>query len=313
MTREIVSFLGVPMGLGGDILRPVAKRLRSHPQLGLFALRCIPDHKRLIEVKPIGSLAIQNRRHRGYWLRDPIDHEQFPLGVLRQCVRESDIVWDVGANIGMYSRFEIQAFGASHVCAFEPMQDNLQLLRQNVELGGITDRVTIVPVALGDRDTRMNLQVDDMQSATAVLDVVTGGKPSEGRANVGLPPKTEVVQVRSLDSVLAEGELPEPTILKIDVEGAEALVLRGAEAFLKRTDALLMVELHGIEPGRDVGRYLANLGYTMRGRVRADVHPSQYVPVDDALLDGLTRHYDLQFIVASQDPARVPESVELFS
>jgi FkbM family methyltransferase len=301
------------LGLGGHILRPVARRLRSHPQLGLLALRCIPDHQRLIEVKPIGSLAIRNRRHRGYWLRDPLDHEQFPLGLLRQCVRESDVIWDVGANIGMYSRFEIQAFGASHVCAFEPMQGNLSLLRRNIELGGIADRVTIVPIALGDQDMRMKLQVDDMQSATAVLDVVTGGKPSEGRANVGLPPKTEEVQVRRLDSLLAEGNLPEPTILKVDVEGAEVLVLRGAEAFLKRSDALLMVELHGIDPGRDVARYLMELGYTMRGRVRAEIDSSGYVPVDEALLGRLTRHYDLQFIVACRDPARVPEGVELFS
>ncbi|MFI4916629.1 MAG: FkbM family methyltransferase [Phycisphaerales bacterium JB060] len=299
--------------MGGRLLNPAAKQLRTHPRLGLLALRCIPDHQRQIEVKPIGPLAIRNRRHRGYWLRDPIDHEKFPLGVLRQCVRPSDVVWDIGANIGMYSRFEVQAFGAAHVCAFEPMQENLSLLRENIRLGGISDRVTVVPIALGDQNTQMQLQIDDVQSATAVLDVVTHGRPSEGRANVGLPPRTEEVEVRTLDSMIEQGELPEPTLLKIDVEGAEALVLRGAERYLERDDTLLLIELHGIEPGRAVGRQLLDRGYTVRGRVRREVDPSQYVPVTDLLLDSLARHYDLQFIVASRDPARVPDSVDLFS
>lgn len=300
------------MKLSGKLLNPVARRLRTHPQLGRMALRCLPDHRRVIEVKAIGPLAIRNRRHRAYWLRGPTWHERFPLGALRACITPDDVVWDIGSNIGMYARFEVQAFGASHVCAFEPMSENLALLRENIERGGIAGRVTIVPVAVGDRDARMQLQIDDVQSATAVLDAVAPGRASQGRSNLGLPPKTEEVQVRTIDSLIAEGVLPEPTIVKIDVEGAEQLVLEGAREFLEQGQTLYLIELHGIEPGRAVGRHLLDLGYTLRGRVRENVDPSQYVPVTQGLLDGLQGRNDLQFIVASRDPSRVPEAVPLF-
>jgi len=300
------------MWSSGRMLSPFARYLRLSPRAGLFALRCIPDWKRTIVLNGIGPMTIRNRRHRAYWLRDPLTHERFAFGLLKQAVTGEDVVWDIGSNIGMYVRYETQVFGAKHVVAFEPMAENLEMLKLNIARGGIENRVTVLPLALGDQDGSTTLQIDDMQSGTAVLDKVTGGRPSQGRANLGLPARTEQIELRTMDSLLSEQSLPEPTIMKIDVEGAERLVLDGASGFLERNDPLLLIELHGIEPARAVGEFLFKREYTVYGKVKPEIDPSGYTRVDDQLLAGLKRHYDLHFIVACRDPDRVPASVELY-
>ena len=53
----------------------------------------------------IGLFRIRARRNRSFWLRDPLAQERFPLAALRALVRPGDVVYDVGANIGLYTRF----------------------------------------------------------------------------------------------------------------------------------------------------------------------------------------------------------------
>jgi hypothetical protein len=75
--------------------------LRQRPALGRVALRCLPDIRVKILVKPIGDFYIRLRRNRSFWLRDPLTHERFPLGALRRLVGPGKVVYDVGANIGL--------------------------------------------------------------------------------------------------------------------------------------------------------------------------------------------------------------------
>src|SRR5579863_3672607 len=122
--------------------------VRTTPWLGRIALKSIPDLKWHINVKPIGKMSIRLRQHRMYWLRPPLTSEVFMLGALKELVRKGDVVYDVGANIGLYSRFLIQYFEASRVYAFEPIEGNRRLLKENLELGGCTSQVSILPYAV---------------------------------------------------------------------------------------------------------------------------------------------------------------------
>jgi FkbM family methyltransferase len=264
----------------------------------------IPDWPWTIEIARLGRFRIRLRRNRSFWLRDPWQSESFPFAMLRHLVRPGDVVYDVGANLGLYCRY-LAALGAAEVIAFEPVEENRALLARNLALGGIGERVRVLPVAVADADRRALFQLDDRQSASGALSQVTGGAPSLGRRNLGLGPLTAEVECRSLDSLAAAG-LPPPDVIKIDVEGAEALVLRGALGLLRRRSPRLLIELHGAPVAREVLAMLFELGYACAGKVSARLDPSGFRRLDAAVLPAIEDLYDVHFVAAAGSAAELP-------
>jgi FkbM family methyltransferase len=248
------------------ILKSLHHAIRVHPTLGRMALYAIPDIRWSVNVRGIGSMSINLRRNRSYWLRDPLYHESFMLGAMQRLIRPDDIVFDVGANIGLYVRFMVQQFGAGRVIAFEPMSQNQALLNQNIPLGNCQDRVQIVATALADYDGMDEFQTDDISSASGTLNVITQGGPSQARRQYGLPPITETVTVARLDTMVEDGTLPIPNVIKVDVEGAEERLLRGAVRTLEKHGPRLAIELHGSEESRAVVRFLLHIGSVVSQR-----------------------------------------------
>jgi FkbM family methyltransferase len=263
----------------------MADWVRRHPALlrgARLSVRLIPDIAWTRTFPELGPLRFGLRRQRWFLWEDLGKHDRFMLGVFDRLVRPGDVVYDIGANIGLYTRMLIQWFGAAHVVAVEPMAENVELLRQNVALGGVSDRVTVLGIAVGDRDGEELLQVDDVRSSTAVLDRVSHGAPSAGRRHFNLPPRAEPVAIRRLDAAVAEQGLPPPHVIKIDTEGAEVLVLRGAIETLRRHRPALAVATHGAEPATGALQALADLGYACYGMVAGGGSPSwRRLSVDD--------------------------------
>jgi FkbM family methyltransferase len=282
--------------------------LRQQPLLGRLALQCMPDVRLKIRVRTIGDFYIRFRRNRSFWLRDPLTHERFPLGALQRLVGPGKVVYDVGANIGLYARFLVTEFKAARVVCFEPMTENRQLLEANARAVAGTAQIQIVPTALSDTDGQEELQVDDMMSGSAVLDRVTGGQPSQGRTQYGLPGLTESVAVSRLDQVVAEENLAPPDVIKVDIEGAELLMLKGARATLVKSRPDLLIELHGVPVAQEVFRFLSELGYACFGEVGGNGKRA-YRRLDESIVRGLTDFYDLHFIVASFDPAKLEQPI----
>ena len=227
-------------------------RVRKTGWLGRLLLRAMPDLPWVVNVKPIGRIAIRLRQHRMYWLRPPLTFEGFMLGGLQRLVRKGDVVYDIGANIGLYSRFIAQYCQASKVYAFEPVGSNCRLFTQNMSLGGCESKVVLLPLAAGNEDGTFAFQVDDLTSNSGSLDAVRSGRASQSRAQYGMPPRTVSVPVTRLDSLMERNEIAKPDVLKLDVEGAEALVLEGAAHLLSQHECRLVIELHGPEVGREV-------------------------------------------------------------
>ena len=292
------------------LVRSLANSLRTRPLLGRWALRLIPDVPWTVRVEGIGPFRIRLRRNRSWWLRKPLESESFPFAMLRHFVRPGDVVYDCGANLGLYDRFLVANLGAGRVVAFEPSAENRRFLAANLALGGIADRVTVLPMALADEDGLAEFQVDDVQTASGTLSKVTGGEPSEGRRNLRLGPLTEQVLCRRLDTVMAEEGLPLPEVMKIDVEGAEPLLLRGAAGLLRERRPKLVVELHGAAVAREVITLLDGFGYACAATVSPRIHASGYGPVDLSTLPQVKGLYDVHFLVAASDPAALPASWE---
>ena len=268
-------------------------------------MRLIPDWPWTLQLAGIGPFRVRLRRNRSLWLRDPVQEESFPFAMLRHLVPAGGVVYDVGANLGLYVRYLINDLGAARVVAFEPVADNRALLARNLLLGGIASRVTVLPVALSDEDGPVEFQLDDMQSASGTLSRVTQGQSSVGRRNLGLPPLTATLPSRRLDSLVAEG-LPLPDVIKIDVEGAEALLLRGARRLLADRGPRLLVELHGAGVAREVLPMLWDLGYCCAGKVSARLDPRGFCRVVDSHLAMIEGPYDVHFVVAVRAAADLP-------
>lgn len=148
-------------------------------------------------------------------------------------VRLGDCVWDVGANIGLYTKLFAEKVGPNgQVIAFEPSPTNLVALRDAVaEL----PNVAVLPVALGNRDTRVILQ-QGSDPIGAMSRVVEDG-------NFGAL-GSEVELVRG-DSLVANRRTAIPNAIKIDTEGLELDVLNGLKQTLSDPQLrVVCIEVH---------------------------------------------------------------------
>lgn len=287
-------------------LRVVARQIRRHPTLARWVLQAMPDWRREINVPGVGPMEIRLRRHRALWLRPPLQTEAFPLALIRSVARPGDVVFDIGANVGFYSRCFVSLFDAARVFAFEPMSENRDDLNRNIKRGGMHDRVAVMPYAACDLDGEEEFQIDNVMSASASLDRVLGGRAATGRHQIGLPPVTEVVQCRRLDSLIDAGEVDPPDLVKIDVEGAELLVLKGAEDYISRRHPRLFLELHGADKACSVLQWLFDAGYFVVGKTKPHVIDASYGLIGPRHLDRIRGPYDVTHVVASIEKADLP-------
>lgn len=163
-------------------------------------------------------------------------------------LRPGDAVVDVGANLGIYT-VACASLGAQ-VSAFEPSSSTRRALHRNITINHIADRVRIFADALGETTGAIAL--------TTGLDVgnhLVGGREATGT--------DEMVSIRRLDSVVEdEAEwlgTRRIALLKIDVEGHDAAVLRGARTTLAEHRPVVLVETW--DGGVEVRTFLASLNY----------------------------------------------------
>ena len=168
---------------------------------------------------------------------------------------------DVGAHIGYYSLKAAKLVGDSGtVITVEPNPVTLDVLRQNI-LDSQASAVELFPVACSDTDAELEL-FHPARSNTGVA--------SLSASNAGLAGQVEEsyrVQARPLDSIVADINPAAVNAIKIDVEGAEMLVLQGARRTLTAYDPVVIVEVierqlddMGTSADELVG-FLADLGY----------------------------------------------------
>ena len=141
---------------------------------------------------------------------------------LRRYLRPGDLCADIGANVGIYSLLLARHAGAANVHAFEYLPANIPKLRANLRLNSC-DGATVYDVALADRDGLMCLHASDGDSTASI-------SPPPSETGDGTP-ADGWVQARRLDSVSWPSRF---AYIKIDVEGAEQLVLQGSEQMLRR-------------------------------------------------------------------------------
>jgi FkbM family methyltransferase len=190
----------------------------------------------------------------------PIEHVQgygLVRGVLEPEVQEAlrrhvvpgAVVFDIGANIGFFSLVSASlAGGIGRVEAFEPVASSAAAVVANAALNNFSN-IRLHQVAVADRPGEARLCVPT--------------DPSWAHLNFhGSHPDTEFelsVALVSIDGEIAEGRLPVPDVVKIDVEGHEVAVLRGMCETLVAHQPVIICELH--ESNRELLSLSQELGY----------------------------------------------------
>lgn len=151
-------------------------------------------------------------------------------------IPEGSVLWDVGANIGLYSVYAAQKRNCQ-VWAFEPSVFNLELLARNIYLNKLTDQVCIVPLALSD-----HLGASQLRMTTTEW----GGAMSTFGKDFGWDGKVirQVFEFRtlglSMEDAVQRLAIPRPDYIKMDVDGLEHFILKSGSSVLASVRQILI-------------------------------------------------------------------------
>jgi FkbM family methyltransferase len=175
---------------------------------------------------------IYNTLNRAYFSADP--HEKDVLEHLPILLKDNALIVDVGASLGQYTRTICQAVSSSDLYAIEADPIRVEQLERNCQewAQGSTNKIVVLHMALTDR-------------TGDVPYFVTNSDVSGGLTPHATPRPVEWEEITIPSSTLDE-LFPErsPDFIKIDVEGAELSVLRGAVRILAQDKTIFLIELH---------------------------------------------------------------------
>lgn len=162
-------------------------------------------------------------------------HDFEEMSFLLHFLKTSDIFWDIGANIGSYTILASKVAGAK-VKAFEPVPVSYKYLCKNIEINQVSGLVELFNIGLSDNDGKLYF--------TTCLDTINHVS-YQGDKN------TVHVQVDTCDNILIKTTAA-PSLIKLDVEGYEYPVLKGAQNILRNRQLLaIIIELNGL--GKNFG------------------------------------------------------------
>jgi len=176
---------------------------------------------------------------------------------LVQEIRPGDIIVDVGAYVGVLTVIAAKKAGQKgRVLAFEPNPESAALFKKNIQLNGITGQVEFFNLAIGEKNEPLILA--DQGSKSQIVPSASSGCA-----------KLFKVHSRSLDEALLDRK---NDILKIDTEGCEESVIRGAKNLLRRRDGyprFIYIECHPLKwdefgvKSKDIIAILEGAGYAV--------------------------------------------------
>jgi len=154
------------------------------------------------------------------------------LELFKSYIKEGDVVFDIGANVGIYTMIAAKSIGTKgNIYAFEPAKATFQALKKNVNLNKL-DNVKINELALSDSNGFIEMVSSDIFDETVFYDAFLHIKKSD---------KGNIKSVR-LDDFVAENKITKLDFIKIDVEGAELLCFKGGIESLSKFKPILLFE-----------------------------------------------------------------------
>lgn len=243
------------------------RRLAERFSRGVVLRRKLPERfgERSMLVTPDSRL--------GYWRWSLERVEPDLVRWADAFVDEEMSVWDVGANVGVFSvAASVRAGPAGEIVALEPDLKLARLLQRSAQMG--EDRsgapIMVLPLAAGASAEQVEFQVATRGRSSNFVEKYGGGTQSGG-----VRESHRILSV-SLDWLVRHVRAPD--VLKIDVEGGSVAVLKGAETLIDDHRPVILIEVY--EHNREqVGELLGPVGYRFFDAGEAYVENSEPLPL----------------------------------
>lgn len=173
------------------------------------------------------------------------------IGWLHTTLNRESVFYDIGANVGAYSLYAWKYANCRCVC-FEPVGANIATLLRNIEDNGAGGKISAYAIAMSDATRVETIPLSSLDSGAA-----------KHHAKFGADRMRQGVITMALDAFIDTAGLPQPSHLKIDVDGPELAVLRGAKRTLTGCRTVL-IELDAAERIA-ASRLLAEAGLAFAG------------------------------------------------
>src|SRR5829696_7497940 len=175
--------------------------------------------------------------------------------------KQGDIVVDIGAHMGRYTIISSKRVGANgKVVAIEAHPSNFEMLKSNIKLNQLTN---VIPLnyAAYSKETKIKLYLPDEESGYTMHHSIMSNYVFTKYKD-----KTEdkfvEVSANTLDYLLQLNEITDVNWVKIDVEGAEFEVLKGASNVLSKSkDIALLIEVHGLDNHRPILEFVSSYNF----------------------------------------------------
>ncbi len=196
------------------------------------------------------------------------------------------VAYDIGAHVGYMTLALATHLGSdAKVFAFEPAPENMAVIQQLIIQNSLQRKVSLIPIALADELGEQSL-INCKSSSMYFLETALDGQNVSGCSSLTVPTCT-------LDSFVFEKLNPPPDLIKIDVEGAEALVIQGGLRTLQVYSPKIIIEIHGPKNALKALELLQNLNYswshlTKNGRERVT---SEHRLLSHFSKDSWTHHF----------------------
>lgn len=174
----------------------------------------------------------------GFWLGT---FERDIRRVFERTVKPGDVVYDVGAHVGLYS--VIASRLGAQVIAFEPLPRNLRFLHRHIAMNDLGN-IRVIEAAVSSESGSTSFE-----------------EHGHAMGRIGKGPLT--VRAVVIDELIAAGELPPPRVVKMDIEGGEFDALVGMRRVLAESRPTIFLSTHGEEVAARCAQLLTQAGYRL--------------------------------------------------
>ena len=248
----------------------------------------------LVKIKPVFSYLLSNPFKKELLSRFE-QGELFPMQHIHRSIRlanklpeQNFIILDIGGGIGASLRLYLKYLPTKKIILFEPVAESFKTIKSNF---GNSENVTLCNLAAGNENSKQEINIANRVTSSSLLPLAAEtDSVFYDEKTLGLS-RNETIEIVRLDDYLA-GENANIGIMKLDVQGFEMNVLRGAEVTLKRTSIVLLeAGNHDVYAGSpkyyEIDDYLR-----ARGFILYDIIPS-------VLDNGQLKEWDVIYISSS--------------
>jgi FkbM family methyltransferase len=170
---------------------------------------------------------------------------------------ENNVILDLGAYVGFYTTFLYHIYPQARFIAVEASPSIFEILKKNCLLNGIKN-VTLLNKAISDEDDNKVQFYEKHSMSTFLKEYLELLLPNYDEENLD----KEIVATVTIDTLVSKMNLTEISLLKVDIEGAEVLALKGALGTLREGKIKnMMIEYHSAENYHYLIKLMEQFGY----------------------------------------------------